>query len=263
MGDATIHRTFAALELNESSIISFANQWGPLTGSHERHEDEALPHTGKDEELKDDDEMFVDSEDFYTKFDKIEVWFEKIARMKALVSLWDLVRKRNEVGISELVEFEQIGNEEYCYSVRIRFKSAKTIRWSIDFRPREWPNFSVYFGRGGKIALAQRCILDLINESLWGQSSTGVAAREGSQEFALLFCPHNLEAVLWLSFVREIVGERTLKQCVFCKKHFEVPSDKDARRQRSDKQFCSSKCRAAAFRERREKSNEKGATEND
>jgi hypothetical protein len=55
-------------------------------------------------------------------------------------------------------------------------------------------------------------------------------------------------------FAEEILGERNLKQCMYCRRYFEVTKETNDRQQRSDKKYCSPKCRGAAFRERAERS---------
>lgn len=229
-----LYRDFAALELTEVAIISFADQWGPLKNAHEF-----------DPQDDGDDETELTA----WVSDPVEDWFGEIRKMKALVGLWDVLKEGKEKQLADVIELKQSGDES-LWDVEIGFKQAPELKWDFEFSERNWPGFSELMGTGGKRTLARRCLIELVNESLWGSCSPWLGVGEKPQEVRLFFTPHNLNAALWLMFAQEILGERNLKQCEHCKGYFEVTREENERRQRSDKKYCSPKCRVAAFKSR-------------
>jgi len=181
--------------------------------------------------------------------DPTEDWFTEIKRMKALVELWDLLKGGKETQFSDVIDLELSGDET-LWDVDIRFKQVPELRRSFQFSERNWPGFSELLDMGGKRALARMCLVELVNESLWGSCSPWLNLGERPDEVTLCFTPHNLSAALWLMFAQDFLGEKQLKQCLHCKRYFESSKEENDRRQRSDKKYCSPRWRAAAFKER-------------
>ena len=234
--EPALHRKFAALEHTEVAIVSFANQWGPLTAEHEFWEDPEL-----DENIT----------DFSWRCESTETWFAKIRRMKAAVDLWDAVKDGAQIKLADVVDFSAT-KDEYSWHVRICFKHAPELWWNHSFDKSNSPGFFSLIGRGAERIVSRMRLVDLINEALWGTCSPGLGDGAKHDGLQLLFGPHNLEAAMWLLFIQEVLGQKTFKQCVVCNGHFEVRCDEGARRGRIDKKYCSAKCRAAAFRDRKE-----------
>lgn len=224
--DPTLFRKFAATEPTEAGVVSFANQWGSLRSVQDFWE-ESFTYTSEPTEL----------------------WFKEIRKMKALVDLWDVLKGAKEMKLADVIEVDK---EDFQGDLngRIAFKQAPDLFWSFFFRKRDKP--------GGIHELARMCLLELINDSLWGFCSPWLNMGKKPEENTLCLTPHNLDAAMWLMFAQEILGEKKLKQCQFCKGYFEV-SEENERRQRSDKKYCSPKCRAGAFRERVEATAQKQA----
>jgi hypothetical protein len=229
-----LHRKFASLELTEQAIVDFANQWGPLENAHEVAPDE----------IEDTMVAYVG--------DTTEEWFAQIRRMKALVDLRDVLEGKSEKKLADVIDIERT-EYNWSWDVDIRFKDCPQLRWNFTFRERDWPGFSEVLESGGTRDVARTCLFDLANESLWGSCSPWLSINEDNERPVLCLTPHNLMAALWLMFAQEILGEKNLKQCLYCKRYFEATKETNDRRQRSDKKYCSPKCRGAAFRERAEK----------
>ncbi len=226
-----LYRAFASLELTEQAILEFANKWGPLENAHELDPDE-----------------YADTMVAYVG-DRLASWFTEINRMKVLVELWDVLTGNKRRKLSDVVEvktWEQLAS----WWVDIVFKNAPELRWDFHIHDRDWPGFSDPPEMAEKRELARMSLMDLVNDSLWGSCSPWLRMGEQPGEVTLCFTPHNLIGAFWLSFAQEILGEKTLKQCMYCKRSFEVSRDGNERRQRSDKKYCSPKCRAAAFKDR-------------
>jgi hypothetical protein len=228
-----LYRKFAGVDLTEEAVLAFADRWGPLENAHEIEPD-AFENTMV---------AFVG--------DTIEAWFTQIRRMKALVELWDVLQGKTKKKLADVIHVEKY-ECSWSWDVEIRFKDHPNLRWNYTFRERDWPGFSELLESGGTREVARACLLDLVNESLWESCSPWLSTEEDNERVTLCLTPHNLKAALWLMFAQEILGERNLKQCLCCRRYFEVT--KETRQQRSDKKYCSPKCRGAAFRERAEKS---------
>jgi hypothetical protein len=235
-----LYRRFAGLEPSEKAVLSFANEWGPLKNAHTFHD------SGAEEE---DEEAGEDG--FAWTGDPLDFWYTQIRRMKALVDLWQILEDDEEKSLSDVINVKKDADTTLL-DVQIHFPANQALFWTHTFHERDWPGYLGHLKRGGTKELARMCLLDLVNESLWGSCSPWLAVEGRPDAVTLRLSPHNLNAALWLMFAQEILGERTLKKCVYCKGFFEVASDGKERRQRSDKKYCSPRCRAAAFRERTE-----------
>jgi hypothetical protein len=229
-----LYRKFAGLDLTEDAILGFADRWGPLENAHQMESDE----------FENTMVAFVG--------DTTEAWFTQIRRMKALVELWDVLQGKIKKKLADVIDVEK-HECNWSWDVEIRFKVYPNLRWHYTFRERDWPGFSELLESGGTREVARTGLFDLVNESLWGSCSPWLSTDEGNEHGRLCLTPHNLKAAMWLMFAQEILGEKDLKQCLYCKRYFEASKETNDRRQRSDKKYCSPKCRGAAFRARAEK----------
>jgi hypothetical protein len=169
--------------------------------------------------------------------------------MRALVGLWDVLNGNNDTKVSEIIDLVVTGDESH-WDVVIAFKQAPEIKRFFAFNERTWPGFSDLLETGGDRQLAKMCLVELVNDSLWGSCSPMLNMDEDDGRIELLLTPNNLLAALWLMFAQEILGEKNLQRCLSCGRYFEVCNEENGRRQRSDKKYCGPKCRATAFRER-------------
>jgi hypothetical protein len=241
-----LHRTFASLEPTETVIAKFAAEWGPLRNAYEFCDEPSFD--------PDEDEGEGPGESgFMWRGEELELWTEQITRMRALVTLWDTLRGGGEKKLSQVIELHKEGDHGSWF-VKVTFKACPGLRWDMNFYERQRPGTATLWSVGGPRGLARMCLLDLVNDSLWGSCSPRLRIGDRPTEVTARFVPHNLGAALWLMFAQEILGARAVKQCQQCKHYFEVQGGDDERRQRSDKKYCSSRCRAAAFRERVDKS---------
>lgn len=234
-----LHRQFAALDSTEKAIVSFANQWGPLQSPH----------------WADDPGPWEDEPNSWGwANERTDIWFKEIKKLNALIALWDILKNGgSEESLEKLIEVKQ-SRDKASWDVDIRFKAVPALKWDFSFHERSWPGFSRL--RGGKATAARLCLFDLLNESLSGTCSPWLRPGQSLEDVSLCLTPQSLGGALWWMFAQEVAGEKNLKQCVYCKGYFEVPKEDDRRRQRSDKKYCSAKCRAAAFREKNEPSEE-------
>ena len=226
-----LHREFAGLDLTEEAFLSFADRWGLLHG-----------------DLNADDlgDLQEKTRGVSTHGDSTKDWFENITKMKGLVKLWDGLQKGSENDLSQL--FELIPDEK-GKSPEVRYKEFPDEICPIFYTDREWASFSSIFARGGIRQIARICFYDLFEElSSLGDLGPRLGFNRETGEPTLFLVPDDLENALWLSFAREILGKKNLRQCAFCKKSFDLLEGGKKRRPRSDKTFCSPKCRAAAFR---------------
>ncbi|HYV34628.1 MAG TPA: hypothetical protein VE988_02925 [Gemmataceae bacterium] len=225
-----LYRKFAGLDLIEEAILRFADRWGPLENAHEVEPDE----------YENTMVAFVG--------DTTQEWFTQIRRMRALVELWDVLQGKTKRKLADLID-TVISECNWSWDVEIRFKEYPDLNWHQTFRERDWPGFSA-LESGRTREVARTCLFDLVNESLWGSCSPWLSPNDSDDAVTVCLTPHNLKAAMWLMFAQELTGEKDLKQCLYCKGYFEASTDTKDRRQRSDKKYCSPKCRGAAFRER-------------
>ncbi len=228
--DPALFRKFAATELTEKGLIAFANEWGPLWDAHDFGDDFLDPDW--------EEENITDFTWTWVPIDRV---FKEIRIMKSLVDLWDVLEGDHEKKLSDVIDVKREGDRNFVHG-ELTFKDVPDLRWSFFFEEGERP--------GGIRELARMCLLYHINSALWGTCSPWLRMGERPQNATFCLIPHSLDAALWLMFAQEVLGEKELKQCVYCKAHFEISKVKNDRRQRSDKKYCSAKCRASAFRER-------------
>ena len=229
-----LHQTFAGLKLTEEAIVAFANKWGPLKKPHVFHDS----GDGFDQEA---------IGEFSWVNEAIDTWYTQIKKMKALLQLWRALKSGTD--ISKFIELRKEKGGEH-WRVDICFKKMPELKRDHTFRERDWPGFYGQLDHGGTRELARIYLFDLINESLWGTCSPWLSIGDKLEVVAWCFSPHDLDGALWLMFAQEILGEKKVRQCLYCKGFFDTAKEEDHRRKRNDKKYCSDKCRVGAFRER-------------
>ena len=97
---------------------------------------------------------------------------------------------------------------------------------------------------------ATRILMQRIaNQNLkkWTAARILIDTEEGTQ--GLYVVPENLLGALWVQFAESIDGGRSKVRCIQCGSWMVVAPDTS----RSDRTFCSNRCRSKAYRERQSK----------
>jgi hypothetical protein len=220
-----LFRDFAELDEDcDGAVLNFANQHGFLSPPEQLNESPTgLPGSGEAR----------------------ATWTEAIRQVRRAVRLWDAITARNEGEARRWLERVQ-----HTWSI---FKGLDLM----NRRQRPLPvldanDFSVVLPNESEFfSSARTYFVAFVNAQLVKQTSLAIANDRGSVSIHVV--PASLEACLWTQLLREIAGETELHQCRHCRQPFTVDPAIGKRRHR---QFCSEKCRAAAYRDRQEKAHQ-------
>ncbi len=198
---AGFHRTFARLadrrrETRPASIVRFADRYGwldprwPGSGgttlvSLLRHPNARGPH--------------------HLLGEPQGVWDETIFRVAALVTLWDMVRKRDVRGLTRVVELH--GGEVLmnCWYVDGKLTHDFPDSQELTLRHFQSPPMPEPFPGAGVIESARAVLFWQINQLLEGEVSPALDPSLGPE---LRFVPHTLRAAIVLHLAHEISGRR-------------------------------------------------------
>lgn len=218
---SALFQTFAETETSEEGILGFANRFGCL-GGHAR--------VTVSVKMPDGTQVFP--------YGELEhKWTAEILTMRSLIRLWELVKKRDQVGLREFIRWTKDAASLHLPPTAGRGHTVSTIKASSQLQSGDTLMAAVY--------LAQRTVNDKLAD--------GVRARllwdARRAEHGLRLVPQSLIGCLWLQFAKAIEGNRSYRQCGNCQGWFELGGSRGAR---ADKKFCSPSCKANAHRKKRE-----------
>jgi hypothetical protein len=234
-----LFRTFAALEPTEDSFRSFADGYGNLGFAQMVSVKPPTRQGGP---------IGVTGEPY-------DVWRTALGGLKEAVYLWDLFQQAKRDELEQIIRWDRdaLGQPLAVYYVPKRdLLTNKKIAPgdSVEIAsPRSHQHWLNYMGAQDYFTPAKALLLRWVNVEIGKHVAARLLYDVDKAEPVLRMVPRNLLGCLWLQLAQNISGDKTLRVCAACRKWFEIP----ARGSRSDKQFCSDKCRTRAYRQRMEK----------
>jgi hypothetical protein len=159
-------------------------------------------------------------------------WEAEITSMRQVVELWDAVEQRDGKVLSQIVWDDNLEVVRYLGTM-----------FSREIYPEVWAN------RNDPITPAWMFIRRMVSLRLKIYTHTDAVPSDGLRGASLRIFPHNLIGALWLQLSHGLSGNLHYAQCPACKEWFELSPGTG----RSDKEFCSIKCRQKAYRGRKER----------
>lgn len=230
---SSLLRLLAETEPKESGILNFANAYGLLT-----EQIKAAPPSGG--------RAYVG--------DSLSIWKAAIADARQALNLWQAIQDTDEKALTKLIKWRA--------GPCIHFNP--TDRNSVIIAHADDDPVTISLFEPGDVVLPARVMLQrLVNEQLQprlvdsnfqtGKEKKALQMRvtpqllwnpdEAKQEIRLVL--ENLIGAIWLQFAQEIDGRKAIVRCPTCSTWFE--------RTRTDKGYCSDRCRVQAHRERKRK----------
>jgi hypothetical protein len=230
-----LFRKFATLDQNEAAIQAFANKFGALSLGNVR----GFPVLG-------DYFSTVNMGYFWTAEaegvgrqevhgDSFNAWRQRIVTMRQAVDIWALVRNGDRVALERFIHWAE-GPEIHC-----RYPGRGV---SLIASPIYHPELLSRVPPGNTIIAAKMFLVRELQENLTGRVSWRPVLSE-SGDVCSRVVPQSLLGCLWLELEDAITGDRTQIPCPVCSEWFEVRSSGV----RSDKMYCSPRCKTRAHRD--------------
>ena len=212
---------FADLDPSQEDIKTFVSEFGLLT----RGEPLQLESSSGRSHI--------------TRGESLRFWREEIGNLRRAVELWTALRDGATDVIARRVRWDG------SWAVAYHDESLRMWIAAEEFSPE----LLRIFPPGNIVKPAWHALLRIVNAKL--QDTASPQLRWASSDMtrpALYQCPRDLLSALWLQFARAIDGKRAYARCQECRNRFEINSPDGSR---SDKQFCTTACRARNWRKRR------------
>jgi hypothetical protein len=240
-----LFRTFAEVEPTESGFLSFANSYG-LLGELQMI-DRRVTSPGDRKGIAE-----------FGPGESLTLWAKESGDMAFAVRLWDLLRAGAE-GKSEL---QRLFRWHQDNDGRLRGVYLDTHPGLPEDQPRPpgsrgawicadfvYPEWLDRLRIGDPFLPARVYLHRLVNEGLARRASPRLLHRGAKDLYSsvLRIVPASLIGCLWLQLAEAISSGLEFRQCLACKKWFEVTV-----RARADKRTCSGACRNKLYRARQE-----------
>jgi hypothetical protein len=169
--------------------------------------------------------------------------------MRNAVSLWDMVRENRYGDLQRHITWTDT-SVGYCsdpdwapgdepsgpFVVQNHLIAARDLPGDLFTR----------FERGDVVKPALYQLQHVINEHLQAGISPRLLWSQTGAELSIYFVPSNLIGAMWLQLAEAVGGHKNYRECKQCGRWFELHPDVA----RTNRIYCSSACRAKAYRER-------------
>ncbi|MGO9452636.1 MAG: hypothetical protein ACLQDV_16590 [Candidatus Binataceae bacterium] len=210
-----LFRTFAELKPDERQVLAFANRFG-LLGIGEN-----LP-------------LDSDFGSVMVQAESLKVWSEKIAQLKRLVLLWDVIASGDRKLLAEIRE--KLVSPDLPLTVQRGFH--------LDDDNPAMPLLSQI----------QRVADQILQEHI----HTRLLFPGNEPGLKVFLEPQNLLGAIWLQFAAAVDARKMFTKCAQCAESFEISRDLAGKRRSA--RFCSDRCRVAHYRERIERARQLKST---
>jgi hypothetical protein len=206
-----LFKEFTSVNLDEASIVKFANQFGWLQG----------------------DEIVPDQSNHLAGSDTSAFWFSEITEMRRLVNLWERVQSDDLHYLKTHIIYGKV-------SIQLKVEDI-----SAEIASRDDPAFDEL--QNDVVWTALTYIGRCINKKLDNYHVTArlMQDRNTDRELTLFINPSSLISGLWFQFARAVEKNRQYRACEWCGVPF-VVGGKSAGGKRSDSKFCTPSHKAAA-----------------
>lgn len=220
-------RRFAELTTNKESILTFANTFGSLGLAESYQASSALGGRTAG-----------------PVGEAFERWCSEIFRMREAVRLLDLVKSRDQAGLSRLLSWRPGGKDRAdCWLYRPSGGSLVAVECKAACTPLD-----IYTPALGQ-AMAYA------NESLRGGVSLALTPDDLTGKPAFELRVGTLLEALWLQLAQAMVEGTDYRRCRTCGTWFAVVNDG----RKADQVFCRDACKSRDFRHRRARAQELAA----
>lgn len=210
-----LFRVFSSLNGTEADLLAFANQYGPLVPTTRRQ---------------------------YHRY-SLRRWKQLIAYMRFLVQLWDAARGHDTAFLKRHVVITN-GKMQWPKPMSIaRFRRMRSDPLEYEFpgppKDLNLVNAALYLVNIG-VALG-------FEESDQGNRLQMRVNWSPKAGLLLRLHPRDLLTAIWLQFALAVTGDKQYRACDACGKSYEIAPDTA----RTNKVFCSNRCKVRAYRERK------------
>jgi hypothetical protein len=177
----------------------------------------------------------------------LENWQHYILRLKFAITLWELTRSGRRKALSQYVSW-RADDLVICASAPHLLNKRSGDRLGVGESYWAFNTNSDVFNQltfGDVLRPAVYSLQSAINEQIHNCSPRLLFSRSRTRQ-ELCIVPFHLLSAIWLQFAQAVDGAANHRQCPKCDRWFEVAPG----RGRTDKVYCSVKCRIRAYRER-------------
>jgi|SRR5262245_33989669 len=225
-----LFRDFASIHLSKAGILSFAQKFGSLLGTH------AGLVRLSDEDHRRGTRAFYHGEE-------LGLWRDQIRRMRLAVDLLDLLAAGRKDALKRKVMWVGPKHVEYRTGPDETGYAFMAVIASADIEDeRLLPRFR----HGEVVKPAWFYLQRVVNDGLEGNVSPGLLWDTQDRELNMFLLPHHLLGFLWLQCARAVERDVNYRKCQACQEWFRVGAA--AGGARADKRFCSVRCRVQWFR---------------
>jgi len=231
-----LFKIFSEVEPTADSISEFADRFGMLRGDDREIVVPKVPIGNSDQNL--------------VAGETLGGWADEIFAMRQAVYLWDLIQNSDLATLGQL--FTLRGDDIIFQSVPdgidLTTKPPKPLSDAVRSfsRDRGAPGGELRFEEGDLIQPALYQLQSIVNDRLKAETASRLLWDPDSRDLVLRMAPKNLLGALWFQFAEMVSKKQGLKQCEQCGKWFRVAAGIG----RTDKKYCSQRCRTQWYRAR-------------
>jgi hypothetical protein len=218
--------SFAELKPTRTAILNFSNSHGLLRGGDWMPVADNLGGFGE----------------------PLDEWKSEIRAFSESFELWQMLIKRDNSGLARRITWS--GTDGVRYNQRthlaglgLKHGAGATGRWIAQRHIN--PDLLESFRQGDVVQPAWYQLQHSINERMKDSVRPRLLWDARRTQLSLYHVPKDLISAIWLQLARAVEGNKAYNQCQQCRNWFEVNSPDGSR---SDKKFCTTACRARAWR---------------
>jgi hypothetical protein len=234
-----LFRDFAQLNPDDREAIrAFANRYGklgiarPLKWKEPGQPDKSWP--GAWVELHDD-------------------WKQQIHGMQAAVRIWDMIQKRDAIGLSHFLRWKNVGrveSESWWYDTHHDVREGDPVPERRVSEPIQ-PVLDL-LKPDDVFTPAMFLVQRWVNSHLEGHVSPCLLYDLRLKSQVLRIVPSDLLGAMWLQLAEAIAGHKEFRACKSCGKWIEI-SHLQADNRTRRREFCSDACKLRDYRQRKDR----------
>ena len=186
-------------------------------------------------------------------------WASEVLELRYAVGLWRSLTAKDPAPLERFVSWEEAASDEGTYvsrltkpreawfeeeAVILNLRSERWLTWplSVPDAERVWTDAP---DRNETLKAGWHFLTSWINQGLVGRTATQLAVVPQTDQLGLTPTPTCLIGALWQQFANAVVSSEDLHICPSCGGGFPIRRTVDSR---SDKTYCSDRCRQRAHR---------------
>lgn len=176
--------------------------------------------------------------------ESLTAWQKAIYHLCAVVRLWEDWKARNLAALSSSIVWDEHGGVSYTATTEPPWQLG--MRWQLIAAPHYNNDLLRQFVPGDVIGPALAVLHTFINRELEA-TTPQLRCEKHTSQYTLGYCPKTLLSACWLQFALAVTQAQSFRQCAMCPTWFAVGG---TRQSRTDKLFCSNRCKTAYYRAR-------------